>query len=269
MKRIYYFICLTVLLISSTAALSEVKFYEDLEDINAVSWPCDPNIGYVGADPDPNDPNSVAMWTYADPNNGTAVINNSVPGPFAGSNYLRLERISMAIAEDYGGRNMLIRSTSPLTGVVSLSFGFMVHSGDIHVTMYTSGHEGQEAVYLRLASGEIVYNYYGQFESTGLKFSRDEWHQIRIDANFNTQTYDLYLDGVKVTALAFYASDTGINRINISHAQIGLLYLDNIKIEIGDTECIAPMQADMNGDCYIDFFDFVRFAESWTKNNIQ
>ena len=269
MKRIYYFICLIVLLISSSVALSEVKFYEDLEDINAVSWPCDPNIGYVGAEPDPNDPNSVAMQEDSDPNNGIAVINNSVPGAFAGGNYLRMERTSMSTTENYGGRSMIIRSTSPLTGVVSFSFGFMYHLGDFRILMYTAGNEGQEAVYVRLDSGYIMYNYYGQFQSTGLKFSRDEWHHVRIDLNFNTQTYDVYLDGVKVSALNFYASDTGIDRISINNSAVGLVYLDNIKIETGNTECIAPMQADMNGDCHTDFFDFARFAETWMKDNIQ
>ena len=93
----------------------------------------------------------------------------------------------------------------PLTGGNSIgNFFFTMEDGD-----------GTRAAAVRFGPDGIDYateTTTGLWTPTGVGWTSDDWHNIRMEANYSTATYDLFLDGVRLndSPIAFYdtASDS-------------------------------------------------------------
>lgn len=259
------FVFIIAVLIIAVPAFAQVVFFDNFEDVNAITWPCwDPND--PNCDADPNAP--VGTWELLESSYGVQVILNSIPGPYNGVNYLSVDRLADASGGTQAGG---VFSQTVSGGNLTVTFALIHMSGYQEVTIRSAT---STAVKLGIDPSGTITNYdFGLSGETGFICSPGEWHELRMAVNFSTKTYDLYFDGIKITGLGFnnpYVSEA--ERINFYNSLTALparFYLDNLTVETGTPVCAEPLRADLNGDCKINMLDFAKLAGRWLECDME
>ncbi|OHB55893.1 MAG: hypothetical protein A2Y12_04820 [Planctomycetes bacterium GWF2_42_9] len=273
MKKISTVLVLLVFAILFTGVTrAQIIFQDNFEGVNALTLPqADPNTDF--------DPNAViGAWKLGeDPNAGIQVINNAVPGAYAGQKYLMMSRT--AAITDAGGGVVADTNFVGMPGAEnSLVATFAFNNGKGEHWIYVVNGQDPDmtyntiVVFLKLMpTGQIVNMYFGSEEQTNLTHSIGEWNQMRLVLNFSTKTYDLYLNGQVKTGLNFNTpignteSATRIRFYNLPTVLPATFYLDNVLAEAGTPACSNIIAADLNGDCRVNLVDFARIASRWLE----
>lgn len=121
------------------------------------------------------------------------------------------------------------------SGDAAKNFGFFLDA-------YTSSVERIGRVGLGISGGSpaLLATYIGEIGSgnyvleTGLSW--DTWYDVQVDFKFDTQTFDVYLDGIlKASDLVFLVSASNLGDVDITKAYTSTAtdigYFDNYKIE--------------------------------------
>jgi len=122
---------------------------------------------------------------------------------------------------------------------------------------------------------EMLY-YDGVFKTPFGSFTTGQWNYIEIWIDWASKTWDLDVDGEPV-AVGLYMSNPGIDLLNnvfFNVREDGTndddIRLDDVRIwGPGPSACGEPgteyLDADLNGDCYVNWGDFSEFAGQWLQ----
>jgi hypothetical protein len=271
-------LCIAVAFCFCEIAQSQVLFEDNFDDVNALSIPStDPNAATTAQANVGNwrrstqDPNRAAM---GDPNNSAAVLNGSVPGPYSGSNYLYLYRFGPGGSTPFGSAGAAAFFSEVSVDKTFISFACNNASGVHELWVYDSNDPGTARVVITLrfsTNGTVQNSDFGEWLDTGLVASPGVWHDVHVVIDFDAQSYDLYIDGLKSAGLSLAGFSTQAGSMEFYLNPVSLpstLYLDKVKVESVTAECSVPLQADLNGDCKVTFADFARLAQNWLSCNL-
>lgn len=264
----------------SSIVQSQVIFEDNFDNVSALSIPStDPNVpttahANVGDwRRSVQDPNRAAM---GDPNNSAAVLNGSVPGPYSGSNYLYLYRFGPGGGDPFGSAGAIASFSEVSINKTIISFACNNASGVHELWVYdlidARDPDVRPILILRFSTnGTVQNNDFGEWLDTGLTASPGVWHDVYVMIDFDAQSYDLYIDGLKSAglSLAGFSSQAGSMEFYLNPVSLpSILYLDKVKVETVTAACSVPLQADLNGDCKVTFADFARLAQNWMTCNL-
>jgi hypothetical protein len=257
---------------------AQVIFEDNFDNVNALSVPSpDPNVpttahANVGFwQRSTVDPNRTAM---GDPNNSAAVLNGSVPGAYNGPNYLYLNRFGPGGTTPFGSAGATAHFSEVSVDKTFISFACNNASGVHELWVYDSNDPGTARTVITVrfsTNGTVQNNDFGTWLDTGLIASPGVWHDVRIVIDFGASSYDLYVDGLKSAglSLAGFSSQAGSMEFYLNPVSLpSTMYLDKVKVESGTAACSVPLQADLNGDCKVNFADFARLAQNWLVCNL-
>ena len=156
--------------------------------------------------------------------------------PFAADKSVRIEKTNSSTAA-----TSLSRTLSNYSGKVTFEAKVMMReTAPFHVCPYIyDGSGNNPVVSVGFSNGNIVaYDKPSASFQTVQSFVANDWYMIRIVINTATNTYDLFIDGVrKLTGAAVRTNASSLGKLSfyMDSTNVGTFYVDNVKIwELGD-----------------------------------
>jgi hypothetical protein len=162
--------------------------------------------------------------------------------PFAVDKSVRIEKTNSSTAA-----TSLSRTLSNYSGKVVFEAKVMMReTAPFHACPYIYDSSGTNPVVsIGFSNGNIVaYDKPSASFQTVQAFVANDWYMIRVVINTTTNTYDLFIDGVrKLTGAAVRTNASALGTLSfyMDSSNVGTFYVDNVKIwELGDFIGSAP-----------------------------
>jgi hypothetical protein len=269
MVRLYllnFLICIAVFICIGGTVQGQVIFQDNFENVTGLPSPStDPNVRVIPVA-------SVGSWTaQSDPNNAATVLSGNNPGAYNGKNYYYMNRFGPGGSTSFGTTGAVAHFSQVSSAKTYISFALYVASGgytELWVYDANDSTTAHNVLILRFSkSGSVLNNDFADWVDTGLVASQGVWHDVRIEIDFSSSTYDLFIDARKAGGLDFanFASQAGSMEFYLDPVESlpVTAYIDNLKVESGSAACSEQLAGDLNGDCKVNFIDFARFAQNW------
>lgn len=248
---------------------------DDFENVEPAAWP-DPS---VDADPVAQRGAWITVFEQsggmADVNQDVQVTDNADPGPATldSSQYLVINRVQNGYAWVTG--NFLVPGGPE---VIGLEFDMYVAGGDdynaglsliLRDIISDDVNAGRYIIYdLFRQTGNLAY-----WQSTGSQsigsFATDTWLHVQLILDFVTHTYDLSVGGNLYEDLPFQETVNEIKQVILLGSYYdSLIYIDNFKVKTSEPLCLQQPRGDLDGNCRVDFMDFVQIGTAWLDCNL-
>ena len=218
-SQIVSVLVVSVVLCLASQAVAAVIFQDDFEGYDASStWP------NPAADMDPGTPPVGEPWTILENADDRAQVldvpsgTNSSPGPHGGTKYLHafssgsvapVSVSNQTLIEQNGNATLDMwvykNSADGWDGLVTVG----AYDGEIHLS------QGRSFLLYWREGGSLQYFDSGLFD-TGLTFTADTWMHLIVEADYVNHTYDVTLDGDKVTGLPFDTNASKLSYVYLS-----------------------------------------------------
>jgi hypothetical protein len=157
--------------------------------------------------------------------------------PFAADKSVRIEK-----TDTVSGESSILRTFPDQTGRVAFEAKVMTRGTNGFKALpyiYNSDDVTRAHAVISVAFEDgNIKSYVGSTKTTIQPFVPNDWYMIRVVINTNTNTYDLFIDGVRKlnnAAVRNNATSLGQLKFFIDGVHTGILYVDNVKIwELGD-----------------------------------
>jgi polygalacturonase len=160
--------------------------------------------------------------------------------PFAADKSVRIQKLSSATSDASG----ISRTFADQSGkVVFEAKVLMRETAGYKAAPYIYTSTGVAVVSVGFSDGNII-SYVGSTSTIIQPFSINDWYMIRVVINTNTNTYDLFIDGVrKLNNAAVRNSAASLGKLSfyMDGTNTGTMYVDNVKMwELGSFIGSAP-----------------------------
>ncbi|MEY2439059.1 MAG: alpha-L-arabinofuranosidase, partial [Verrucomicrobiota bacterium] len=157
--------------------------------------------------------------------------------PFAADKSVRIEK-----TDTNSGESSILRTFPNQTGRVAFEAKVLTRGTDGFKALpyiYNSDDTSRTHAVISVAFEDgNIKSYVGATKTTIQPFVANDWYMIRVVINTTTNTYDLFIDGVrKLNNAAVRNNTTSLGQLKffIDGVHTGILYVDNVKIwELGD-----------------------------------
>jgi len=225
---------------SSAWAVADWEFSDDFEGVTAATLP-----SALDLDPD------LTIWNWADTqetNAGSQTAIQVADGPFAaaeGDNYVRVVDSATTSTHFFFERSWGASNPAPQNAISNLAedftweFSMRTDNASSHGRVFlgkrtnsVNPHSVQQALGIAIEGGRLK-TYLGDIPQDIQAVSINTWYDIKVEADWATSTFDLFLDGSPLGNHPFnydYSADLINSMHAISWFNGGNLYLDDVSL---------------------------------------